>query len=144
MRAFAAIIAGIVAGVAALLGISFLGNLIFPVPVDATIRDPIEQAAAALPNAPAGLLAAFVLAWLLTGLVGAWVAKLISGSGAIAWTVAGLLTLLIVGNMFVMPFPGWMQIACVAAPLIGGLIGNHMARARVAPLPPEAAATTDA
>jgi len=30
----------------------------------------------------------------------------------------------------ILPMPGWLQAIAVAAPLIGGLIGNHLVRER--------------
>ena len=125
-----------------MMGIAYFGGNFFPAPPPAP-GGPIEQAAAALPAAQTGFKLVIVLSWFLGALIGAWAAKLISGSRRIAWTVAILLTLLVFGNIFVVAFPAWMEIASVAAPLIGGMIGTHLARDRAA-IPPEAAATTDA
>ena len=38
--------------------------------------------------------------------------------------------------MFVLPYPVWMEIANVLAPLLGGLIGNHLVAARATPAEP--------
>jgi membrane protein YqaA with SNARE-associated domain len=126
MRAFLGALAGIVAGVAALLAIGFVGGTLFPIPVDPHIQGTVEQAVAALPNAPLASLLFITLSWFLGGLVSALVAKLIARRPAAAWSAAGVITLLTFANVFLAPFPAWMAIASVAAPLIGGLIGNHL------------------
>lgn len=135
MRAFAAIVIGIVAGLAALLGLSWLGNSLYPVAVDASIASPVEQAAAAIADAPLPLLLIIAGAWFAAGLVGGWAAKSVSGRGRVAWVTVAILTLLLFANIFFAPFPGWMQIASVAAPLIGGLLGNHLSPERPVPDP---------
>ncbi len=67
-----------------------------------------------------------MLAWFGAALVGAAVAKLIAPRSWVAWTVTGLIALYVVANVFVLPMPGWMQALSVAAPLLGGLIANHL------------------
>jgi len=146
MRAIVGVIGGIIAGIIALAAVSYLGGTFFPIPVDPGIRNPVEQAVSALPNAPTGALVFIVLSWFGAGLIGGLVAKLITRSDGPTWTVVGLLTLLIVANIFLAPFPVWMEFASVAAPLIGGLIGKHLVRGRavaaaeepVVAAPPEA------
>ncbi len=48
-------------------------------------------------------------------------------------------------NVLILPLPGWVQALWIAAPLLGGLIGNHLAKDgpvpvadSVEPAPPEA------
>jgi hypothetical protein len=142
MRGIVGIILGIVLGLGAMMAIAYVGGNFFPAPPPAP-GDLIEQAEAALPASALGFKLVIVLSWFLGTLIGAWIAKAVSGSSRITWAVVVILTLLLFGNVFVVAFPGWMEIASVAAPLLGGLIGNHLARERVA-LPPEAAATTEA
>ncbi|MGQ0661432.1 hypothetical protein [Sphingosinicella sp.] len=130
MRATLAVIAGILAGMAAMMAVSFVGSLAFPIVAPPTPGGAIEQATAAFAHAPMGLKLFYVLAWFVGGLVAGVVAKLIVPSGRIAWTAIAILTALTALNMFVLPYPVWMEIANVLAPLLGGLVGNHLIAAR--------------
>lgn len=126
MRGFLGLIGGLVAGIIALLAIGYVGGMLFPIPIDPHIRDAIEQATAALPNAPLGAKLFIAASWFGAGLFAALVAKAISRSSAVAWSAVGILTVLTLANVFLAPFPAWMEIASVALPLVGGLIGNHL------------------
>jgi hypothetical protein len=139
MRAFLGALAGIVAGIAALLAIGFVGGMLFPISIDPQIRGTVEQAVAAVTNAPLASLLFIALSWFVGGLASGAVAKLIARGPGAAWTAVGLLTLLTFANVFLAPFPVWLEIASVAAPLIGGLIGIHLVKGGAAP----EAATTD-
>jgi hypothetical protein len=130
LRTIAGVIVGLVVGILALVAIAFVGGAFFRIPVDPRIAGPVEQAAAALPNAPTGALLMIALSWFAAGLAGGLGAKLISGSRSTCWSVVGVLTVLIVINIFFAPFPMWMQIASVAAPLIGGVIAQQLVRER--------------
>jgi hypothetical protein len=141
MRAFLGALAGIVAGIAGLLAIGFVGGTLFPISIDSHIQGAVEQAVAAISNAPLAALLFIALSWFVGGLVSAAVAKLIARRPAAAWSAVGILTLLTFANVFLAPFPAWMDIASVAAPLIGGLIGNHLVKGATAP---EAATTEEA
>ncbi len=102
-------IIGIVAGLVAMVGIAYVGGNFFPAPAAAP-GDLAEQAASALAAAPFGFKLVIVLCWFLGSLIGAWLAKLVSGSGGVAWAVTIVLTLLILANIFVAAFPTWMAI----------------------------------
>jgi hypothetical protein len=128
MRAVAGIIAGLVAGLVAtiLVGIVGVGTTV-SAPINANASDP-RQVVEAFANMGAGPKIALMLAWLVGGLVGALVAKLIARRSWAAWTVAILIACYVVLNTLVLPLPAWMQALSIAAPLVGGLIGNHLAR----------------
>lgn len=130
MRATLAVFGGILAGLAAMMVVSYVGDLLFPTMAVRAPGGAIEQASATLANAPTGLKLFLVLAWFTGGLVAGLVAKLIARDGRIAWVAIGILTALTAVNIFVLPFPVWMEIANVLAPLLGGLIGNHLVGAR--------------
>ncbi|MGE0178187.1 MAG: hypothetical protein AB7O91_00025 [Sphingomonas sp.] len=131
MRGLLAIIAGIVAGFAAMIIIAYVGGMIFP----ATTRmDAItaEQVAAAFTSLPLGAKIAIIASWFGGALAGAGVAKKISGAGWAAWTVGGLFVLYVILTVMILPMPGWLQVAAVLAPLIGALLANHLVAARTA------------
>lgn len=130
MRGFLAVIAGVLAGMAAMMAVSYVGDMLFPTPAARAAGGAIEQATAAFANTPLQMRLCLVLAWFIGGMVAGVVAKLIVRDGRIAWTAIGILTALTAVNIFVLPYPVWMEIANVAAPLLGGLIGNHLVAAR--------------
>lgn len=130
MRATLAVIAGILAGIVAMMAVSFAGSALFPIVAPLTPGGAIEQATAAFAHASTELKLFYVLAWFVGGLVASVVAKLVGGNGRIAWTAVGILTLLTAVNIIVLPYPVWMEIANVLMPVIGGLIGNHLVAER--------------
>jgi hypothetical protein len=138
MRALAGILAGLVAGFAATILIGIVGiGMTYTPPAGASASNPAEVMAtfAAMPTAAK---VALMFAWFGGGLAGAAVAKLIARRAWAAWTVTLLIGAYVVLNSIVLPLPAWMQALSIAAPLIGGLIGNHLVRDRAA------AAATDA
>jgi len=133
MRAVGGIFAGLIVGLIAtiLVGIFGVGATISgPISVDASNPRQVVEAFA---NMGTGPNIALMLAWLIGGLAGALIAKLITRRSWAAWTVAILIALYVVLNMLVLPLPGWMQALSVVAPLVGGLIGNHLVGGAPAP-----------
>jgi hypothetical protein len=63
--------------------------------------------------------------------VGATVAKLIARRGWAAWTLAGIFVVYVFISTLVLPMPGWLQAVAVLAPLIGGLLANHLVADRL-------------
>ena len=138
MRAIAGIIVGLIAGFAATILIGIVGiGATFSAPAGMEAGNP-RQVLEAYANMPQGAQIALMAAWFGGGFVGALVAKLIARRSWAAWTVAGLIAAYVLLNMLVLPLPGWMQALSIAAPLIGGLIGNHLVAGHA-----PAAATTD-
>ena len=144
MRAVGGIFAGLIVGLIAtvLVGIVGVGATLSG-PVNADISDP-RQVVEAFANMGMGPNIALMTAWFVGGLAGALIAKLIARRSWVAWTVAILIALYVVLNMLVLPLPGWMQALSVIAPLIGGLIGNHLVGTGAAPAAPTADAAIDA
>jgi len=142
MRAIAAIVAGLLAGGVAMVAVALLGGMLYPssATVDAYKANQIIDVFTTLPM---GAKAAIILSWFAGALVGSAVAKLIARAGWAAWTIAALFALYVLLSVFILPMPGWLQAVAVAAPLIGGLIANHLVKARAPDMPDEAAATTD-
>ena len=140
MRVVGGIIAGLIADVVVTILIGFVGMLAtYSVPPNIRPGD-TNALLDTLANMPIGPLLALAAAWLIGALAGAWIARRISGRGWAAWVVTLLATLYVVLNAWILPMPSWMQVVWIAAPLVGGLIGNHLARGAPGP----AAATTDA
>lgn len=141
MRAVGGIVAGLIADVIVTILVGFVGMLLtFTVPANVQPGD-TRALFDTLANMPVAPLLALAAAWLVGAVAGAWTARRISGLGWVAWVVTILVTLYVVLNAWILPMPSWMQVVWIAAPLVGGLIGNHLARGGPTAA---AAATTDA
>ena len=137
MRGVIAIVAGAVVGLLIMICLAVLGGLIFPGSAQVSAIS-AEQVAAAFPDLPAGAKAAIILAWFGGTLAGALVAKRIARRGWAAWTIGGIFAVYVLLNVLILPMPGWMQAVAILAPLLGGLIANHLVADR-----PDADATAD-
>src|ERR1044072_8475898 len=134
MRAVAGIIVGVIAGVLARILFAILAiSLTGPSVGGLDARDPqqVVEAFAAMSDIAK---IALMFAWLVGALIGAAIGKLIARKGWVAWTVAALIALYVVLNVLILPLPGWMQALSIAAPLIGGLLANHLVK-EAAPVP---------
>ena len=139
MRAVAGIVIGLIAGFAATILVGIIGvgaTFSGPEAIDATNPQQVIEAYAAMPQ---GSKIALMVAWFAGGFFGALAAKRISRQGWAAWTVAALIAAYVMLYTIVLPLPAWMQVVSIAAPLIGGLIANHLIADR-APAPAEAEA----
>jgi hypothetical protein len=136
------IVIGVLAGLAAQTGMDLLANWLYP-PIITDMWDR-AQVAAAMAARPTNALLLGVAGYFLGGLIGGWVGKRIWRSAAAAWVPAGLLACMALVIAFGFPIPAWAMFATFAAPLIGGLIANHLVKSRAPDVPEEAAATTDA
>jgi len=141
MRAVLGIVAGIVAGFAAMLVIAWIGELLFAGDLRIDTRN-AEAIAAAFPGLPTGAKVAIVLSWFGGGLIGAAVAKRVLGRAWAAWTITAVIALLVLFNVLIVPMPSWLQAIAVLAPLLGGLIANHLVADRE-PAAPAPAANAD-
>lgn len=91
------------------------------------------------PKAGSGAMLALVAtAYFLSALVGGYLAARISNRSWAAWVIAALVAAGAIGSLFQFPHPLWMQIASVAAPLLGGALAVRLAR-----VPHEAATSGD-
>jgi hypothetical protein len=139
IRSILGVIAGIVVAVLTVMAVQGLGHALYPYPADVDLNDP-EQIARVFPTIPIAAKLFVVAAWFGGALAGAAVAKAIAGRDWAAWTIAVLIAIGALANIFVIPHPVWMQVSAVVAPLLGGLIANHLVRRRerVARAEPEA------
>ena len=134
MRIVAGILIGVIAGFIATILFAILAMSLFaPSLGGLEVGDP-KQVIEAFAGMPQGAKIALMLAWLVGALVGAAIGKRIARKGWVAWTVAALIALYVVLNVLILPLPGWMQALSIAAPLIGGLLANHLVK-DAAPVP---------
>lgn len=129
MRGVLGVVTGLVAGIVAMIVIAIVGGLIFP-GATPTEGFTAQAAVAAFPGLPAGAKAFIILSWLGGAITGSAVAKRIARAGWAAWTVAILFAIYVLLTVMILPMPAWMQAVSVAAPLFGGLLGNHLAAGR--------------
>jgi hypothetical protein len=143
MRAVGGIIAGLVVGYLALILIGIVGvGATYSVPGNVNVYNSSQVVELVLAMPP-GPKIALLIALFGGTLIGAALAKLISRRAWAAWTVAILYAILAVLGVLPLPIAGWMQAVTIAAPLIGGLIANHLVKSRAPDVPEEAAATTE-
>lgn len=140
MRAIGGIIAGLIAGFIAIIILGIVGLIMtYRVPAGLDPYDP-NAVIQVVVGMPPGAKIALLIALFLGSAAGAWLARRIAGRAWAAWIVAILITIYFVLFALSLPLAEWMQALTIAAPILGGLIGSHLARGSAAP----AAATTDA
>jgi hypothetical protein len=125
VKVIAGVIAGIVAAFATVWGTDMVGHAIHPVPADLNVRD-YEAVGAFIRTMPPLALAIVALAWFLGALVGGFVAGKITDRRWAVWLVAGLVAAAGVANVLMIPHPVLLQIAAVAAPLLGGFVASRI------------------
>ena len=124
MRAFLGILVGIVVGIAAQSALDLLASQFYPF----VVRDIWDRSemAAAMAARPTNALLLSVAGYFLGGLLGGVSGKLIWRRPATAWTPALVLAVLALIVAFGYPVPTWSMFASFVAPLLGGLIANHL------------------
>ncbi|HEX8214415.1 MAG TPA: hypothetical protein VF582_02970 [Allosphingosinicella sp.] len=130
MRGFLGILAGLVAVAVTMMAVSLIGSQLVPaVPsADTSSIEGIKQTYAGLGTETWLLM---LLSWFLGALAGAAVAKKIAGRSWAAWTIAGLILAYLLITVLMLPMPGWMQVAALAAPLVAGFLANRLVPERV-------------
>ena len=125
LRTILGTIAGIAAAMAIVLLVEWIGHLLHPLPADVDMSDP-EAVGRAVEAAPFAARLIVVAAWFLGAAGGALVARLVSRRYWSGWVVAAVIAAGGVVTVLMIPHPAWMQVAAVAAPLLGGLVGQHL------------------
>lgn len=125
MRAILGILAGLVAVAATMMLVSLIGSQVVPTPpaMNTSSVESIKATYAALGTETWVLM---LLTWFLGALAGAFVAKKIVGRSWAAWTLSGLILAYLLLTVLMLPMPGWMQAAALAAPIVAGFIANRL------------------
>lgn len=131
LKLIAGVVVGIVAAAATILLVELGARLVYPVG-NVDIRD-ADAVAAMIASLPLGAMLFVVAAWFAGALVGGAAAAWISGRRWAAWLIGAIVALMGIVNIFTYPHPVWMQIAAVVAPVIGGIVGGHVADRRHRP-----------
>ncbi len=125
LRTILGIIAGAVAAVVLLMVLEMAGHAAMPPPAGLDPSDPedLKQMAA---SASLAAKAWVVFGWFAAVVAGGWVARRLSRKNWAGWVIAGLIVLGGIANIMMIPHPLWMQIAAVAAPLLGGWVVTRL------------------
>ncbi len=134
MRTLGGLIVGIIVAVAAVLAISWIGDLLFPASADSGLRDP-EQVSTSFTAAPIGAQLFLVFAWLGGAFAGGIVARRISGRNGPILLIAALMLLAALPIISIVAMPAWLMVALIAAPIIGGFLARHTATRATAAAP---------
>ncbi len=124
MRGLLAVILGVVVALAVQTGADWVANQFYPAAItDMWDRGQISEAYAAR---PVGALLIGILGFFLAGLIGGYAGKRVAGRDWAAWVPAAVLALMALLIVFSFPIQTWAAFAMLIAPLIGGLIANHL------------------
>lgn len=129
MKKIFSVIAGLAAAFVTIFAIEALDTMLYPLPmVESDDPAALAQIIVAMPMFAKLLV---VAGFLLGALIGAGVALRLSQWRPSGWIVAGVIAAGGLSTVIMIPHPLWMQIAAVAAPLLGGwLAERHFHRAR--------------
>jgi len=125
VRVVLGIVIGVAVAMASIFVVEAIGHLLYPPPVGADMKAP-DAVAAYIATAPLMALAFPPIGWLLGAAVGGWAARHITRRHWAGWVVALVVLAGGIINLFLIPAPLWMQIAAIAAPLLGGLIATRL------------------
>ncbi len=119
LRAFLAILAGVIMGLVVIIAVEWISTMIFPLPegVDPTDESQMREI---MQGMPAGALVMVLIAWFLGAFAGVFTAIRLHPEHArwAGYVVAALFAVATVVNMVQLPHPVWMM---VAAPIALGL-----------------------
>ena len=125
LRTILGIFAGVVLAFVVLMGLEMAGHAVMPPPPGLDPADP-EDLKQMVASASMAAKVWVVFAWFVAVVVGGWAARRLSRKAWAGWVIAGLIVLGGVANIMMIPHPLWMQIAAVAAPLLGGWIVTRL------------------
>ena len=133
-RAILGVLAGLVAMFLVIMGIEYVGHMVYPPPPG---LNPMvtEDLAAIMASQPAAAKAFVVVAWVVGAFIGGWVAARISRSypRAAAVIVALMVVAGVVGMILQLPgHPRWMAALGLLLPIPAALLGARLVRPRPA------------
>jgi hypothetical protein len=127
VRIVVGLIVGLVVALAALMGVGWVNQLVYPalgaVSIDNQAR--LGEIMLALPVGAQVIIAA---AWFAGALVGGWAAGAISRLGWTIWLITGIVAAIAVMSVMAVTYPRLLQICSVVAPLLGGVAARALLR----------------
>ncbi len=133
LRTILGIVAGAVLAVVVVMVLEGVSAYVFPPPAGLNPADP-EDLKRIVEAAPLAAKAWVVFAWFAAVVAGGWLARRLSRKAWAGWVIAGLILVGGIANILMIPHPLWMQIAAVAAPLLGGWIVTRLPTGGSAPV----------
>lgn len=133
MRIALGLIVGVVIAIGLISLIEAIGHQLYPPAAGVALDNP-EAMAAYIERAPTAALLFPPLGWLIGAALGGWAAIRLSRRPWAGWVIAGLVLLGGIINLFLIPAPLWMQIAAIAAPILGGWIATRLPSGSAGPL----------
>lgn len=125
LRTILGIVAGVLLAFAVMIGLEMAGHAAMPPPAGLDPTDP-EDLKQMMASASLAAKAWVVFGWFAAALAGGWLARRISRTGWAGWVIAALIAVGGIANIMMIPHPLWMQVAAVAAPLLGGWIVTRL------------------
>ena len=129
LRTILGIVAGVVVAFVVLMGLEMAGHAAMPPSAGLDPADP-EDLKQMVASASTAAKAWVVFAWFAAAVAGGWVARRLSRASWAGWVIAGLIVVGGIANIMMIPHPLWMQIAAVAAPLLGGWLVTRLPAGR--------------
>ncbi len=133
LRTIPGIFAGAVVAVVLLMVLEMAGHAAMPPPAGLDPADP-EDLKQMVASASVAAKAWVVFGWFAAVLAGGWLARRLSRKDWAGWVIAGLILLGGIANIMMIPHPLWMQIAAIAAPLLGGWVVTRLPSGGSAPV----------
>ena len=126
-RVIGGLIGGLAVALAALFGVGWVNQLLYPGLGDMPMNDKARLGEMML-ALPIGAQLIVALAWLVGALVGGWVAGAISRRNWTVWAIAGVVAVIAIGSIVMVSYPLLLNVAAVVAPLIGGYLATLLLR----------------
>jgi hypothetical protein len=125
LRTILGIVAGVVLAFVIIMALEMVSYVAFPPPAGLDPADP-EDVKRIVAAAPLAAKIWVVFCWFAGSLSGGWLARRLSRTSWAGWVIAGLIAVGGIANVMMIPHPLWMQIAAVAAPLLGGWLVTRL------------------
>ncbi|MBU4040203.1 MAG: hypothetical protein KKG27_10630 [Alphaproteobacteria bacterium] len=125
LRIFLGILAGVALAFVVMMALEMVSYVAFPPPAGLDPADP-EDVRRMVAAAPLAAKAWVAFGWFVSAVAGGWLARRLSRTEWGGWVIAGLIAIGGLANVMMIPHPLWMQIAAVAAPLLGGWIVTRL------------------
>ncbi|MGI8611223.1 MAG: hypothetical protein ACR2KH_02965 [Sphingomicrobium sp.] len=127
IRQLAGLAAGLTVAISTIIALEAIGNQLFPPPAG------YDMTSGSAETLPFETLVWPVIGWFLGAIAGCWVAVRVSGERWVGWAIAACVLAATILNLVLITHPLWMIIAGVAAPLLGGWVGQRLPTGRRSP-----------
>jgi hypothetical protein len=128
LRAFGAVVAGLVVALVLVVGVELFSAVVHPLPE--SFDGSQEQMCAHVARYPAWVLAVIVPIWGAAALVSTWIAGRL-GNLASTLVVGLLLVAAVAFNLSMLPYPIWFKVACLVVIPAAAVAGGYRRRGRL-------------